>query len=128
MFLPGWRWITRLMNQAAAQGRGDARQPRGRRNPHRLRLEELESRLAPANYTWSSAAGTLLIDLGTNESLAIVGGPGTRTFSLTGGAATFTQLGGNTAGANGTAALSFASTDNIGTSLTVTNAIAGAGT
>jgi hypothetical protein len=122
------KWVRRFLGLGTRQALSQLRRGAYGRQWAVPRLEELEPRLTPANYTWNSPAGTLVIDLGTNESLAVVGGPGTQTFSLSGGTDTFTQLGGNTASGSGTATLSFAATANISTSITVTNTIAGAGT
>src|SRR5262245_48204239 len=92
----------------------------------RLQLEYLEDRITPATYTWNSAAGTLLINLATNESVTVAEAAGTRSFALNTG--TFTQSGGNTATGDGTGTLTFAAGDNIATSINIDDSPAVGGT
>jgi uncharacterized repeat protein (TIGR01451 family) len=82
--------------------------------------ERLEERTLLSSYTWNAGAGTLLIDLGTNEQMAISEANGTRTFHVSAG--TFTQSGGTAATGDGTSTINFAAADNISTSITVNNA------
>src|SRR5580704_15941737 len=60
------------------------------------RIEELEDRSVPATYTWTNS-NTLLLALGTNESLGVVqqGTSPNLSFTLSGGTDTWMQSGGN---------------------------------
>src|SRR5262245_1448662 len=96
------------------------------RHQVKLQLQQLEDRLAPAAYTWDNGAGILSITLGTGENLTIAESGGSRTFTLD--ANSFTQNGGDPAPGGGSATLTFAATDNIGSSISVDNAGADVGT
>src|SRR5437764_4454 len=84
--------------------------------------------LSPAISTWNGTTGMLSISLGASESVTILNIAGTRSFALSPGSATFTQVGGDTATGSGGPTLSFTVANNIGTGITINNVGAAAGT
>jgi hypothetical protein len=119
IFRPLRKWLSRRRPATIRNAK-----PQPRRGSAKLHLEHLETRLAPAGYNWDSVAGTLSITLAQNEDLTI-SETGDRTFTIDTG--TFTAAGDTPAGATATT-LTFAAGDNIGASISVDNAGAGAGT
>src|SRR5262249_53102882 len=113
------RW-TRLASRFL---RADCRKTAKKRRVrgHDLLLEHLESRETPAAATYSwDGAGTLNITLSATaaQSLTIAETAGTRPFPLATGTDTWTQ-GGTTAATNAANVLTFSSTDNISTLITI---------
>ncbi len=107
------------------------RRPLSRRSFFVPRLEQLEDRLTPANYSWGGNGTALLVQLSTNESVT-VSNPSlnTETFTLSGtGADIWTQTGAATAsgGGNGTATITFNAAGDLSASIAIDNSIAGAG-
>ncbi len=105
--------------------------PLSRRNAIVPRLEQLEDRLVPANYSWSGNGTALVIQLNTNESVT-VSNPSANTvaFTLSGpGTDTWTQTGSTAAsgGGNGTATITFNAAGDLSASIAIDNSIAGAG-
>ena len=127
-------WFRRLVgweNKKTTRKR-TPRRPLVRRNTFVPRLEQLEDRLTPANYSWGGNGTALLVQLNTNESVT-VSNPAlnTETFTLSGtGTDTWTQTGGATAsgGGNGTATITFNGAGDLAASIAIDNSIAGAGT
>jgi hypothetical protein len=98
---------------------------RRRKQAARGRFEGLESRNLLANYTWSDAANTFVIDLANDESLTVSESSGTVSFKLSGG--TFAQSGGDAATGDGTDTIAIGAA-NLASSVTIRNANVTAGT
>ncbi|MCY2996416.1 MAG: autotransporter-associated beta strand repeat-containing protein, partial [Planctomycetota bacterium] len=86
-------------------------------------VEPLEDRRLLASYDWNSAAYTVAVTLGTGESVTLAESAGTRTLKLSTGSWTATR---DPATVSGTQ-LSFLPGNNIGTSISVDNTGALAG-
>src|SRR5262249_28662301 len=116
--------VRKLLGRKSSPSEPSARlrksRPQRSLNRSDLSFEVLEDRLAPAMFTYMQAAGTLAITLGAGESIVNANeAAGTKTFVL-GGAATWTQVGGDAPTSNMMQTLTFNNTLNFATSLTIT--------